>query len=457
MKLALIGGGGVRAPEFVRGALAFAADLDLQELWLMDDVPDRLAVIAPLCRQIVEGAGASFRLIETGDLDAALREADMIVTTIRVGLEAGRVLDERIALKYGVLGQETTGAGGFSMALRSIPALLRVAERAEILAPRAWTFNFTNPAGLVVQALHEAGFRRIVGICDSANTAQREIAAWAGLPVEAVKTEIFGLNHLSWTRRALAQGVDLLPRALADDAFIERTHLRFFGAALVRRIGMFLNEYLFYYYLRDEALRRIQAEELTRGEQIQMMNEELFARLRACQPDEVWSVYHAYHRRRDATYMAYAEADEARRSERSQAAYADIPALTQSEVGGYAGVALRAGLALLRDRPLRIGLNVPNQGAIHGMQPDDVVEVACEVDGRGIRPVYVGDVPEDPYLLMRAVKRYERLAAQAILQRDRALAVDALAAHPLIGSYPLARTLLDAYLEAHRPHVGAWH
>ncbi len=455
MKLALIGGGGVRAPEFVRGALAFAADLDLQELWLMDDAPDRLAVIAPLCRQIVEGAGAPFRLIETSDLDAALRDAGMIVTTIRVGLEAGRVLDERIALKYGVLGQETTGAGGFSMALRSIPALVRVAERAEILAPRAWTFNFTNPAGLVAQALYEGGFRRVIGICDSANTAQHEIAAWASLPVDVVKTEVFGLNHLSWTRKALAQGVDLLPQALADDRFIERTHLRFFGAALVRRLGMFLNEYLFYYYLRDEALRRIQDEELTRGEQIQMMNEALFAQLRACRPDEAMTVYQAYNERRGATYMAYAEADESRRRERS-AEERHVHTPVQSDVGGYAGVALRAGLALLSDRPLRIGLNVPNQGAIHGMQPDDVVEVTCEVDGRGVYPVHVGDVPEAPYLLMRTVKRYERLAAQAILRRDRELAVEALAAHPLIGSYPLARRLLDDYLHAHQDYVGRW-
>ncbi|MCA9910702.1 MAG: 6-phospho-beta-glucosidase, partial [Anaerolineae bacterium] len=245
MKLALIGGGGVRAPEFVRGALAFAADLDLQELWLMDVERGRLDLMEPLCQQIVDQAGKPFRLHATTDLDEALRDAGTVVTTVRVGFEHGRVLDERIALRHNVLGQETTGAGGFSMALRSIPAIIQIMERVEALAPRAWTFNFTNPAGLVAQALLQAGFRRVVGICDSANTAQHEIAGYLGKPVDAVKTEVFGLNHLSWTRRAMVGGRNVLPGLLSDPKFYASTHLRFFDTDVVTRIGMFLNEYLY--------------------------------------------------------------------------------------------------------------------------------------------------------------------------------------------------------------------
>lgn len=457
MKLALIGGGGVRAPEFVRGALAFARDLDLRELWLMDIDPARLAIMAPLCEAIVQAAGEPFRIVRTTDLDDALRGADIIVTTVRVGFERGRVFDERVALKLGVLGQETTGAGGFSMAMRSIPVLLDVAARAEVLAPRAWTFNFTNPAGLVAQAMHQAGYRRVVGICDSANTAQQEVARTLQLDVDRVKTEVFGLNHLSWTRRALVDGRDRLAELLADDGFINDTHLRFFGAPVVHRYGMFLNEYLFYYYFRDVALERVQTEELTRGEEVEQLNHALFARLQGLPPEQALEVYDQYNQRRSASYMAYAEADESLREQRSHPTAETVPPhQAQQQVGGYAGVALRTSLALTQDRPLRIALNVANHGAIDCMRPDDVVEITCEVDGRGIAPIQIGAVLEGPELLMRSVKHYERLAVEAILTRDKTLGVEALAAHPLIGSYPLAEALLEGYLDAHREYVGDW-
>jgi 6-phospho-beta-glucosidase len=443
MKLALIGGGGVRAPEFVKGLLLFARDLDLQELWLMDVDPERLDIIGELCRQLITSSSKTLSVFTTLNLDDALRNANIIVTTMRVGFEQGRVLDERVALRHNVLGQETTGAGGFSMAMRSIPALLEAAEKTEALAPGAWTFNFTNPAGLVTQALHTAGFRRIVGICDSANTAQHEIAYYLGCPVDTVKTEVYGLNHLSWTRCAYLHGRDVLPELLHNDQFLHDTHLRIFDERLVRRLGMFLNEYLFYYYCRDVALERIKAEELTRGEEIQQLNQQLFATLRTA--TDKLGEYDRYNARRNATYMAYAQPDN----------IIEKTALhTQETVGGYAGVALRTALALFKDRPLRIGLNVPNQGAIDGLAADDIVEVTCTVDGSGIHPIYIGEIPEDTYLLIRAVKRYERLAVQAILSKNRMLAIDALFAHPLIGSYPLAEKLVDAYLEVH--HLQGW-
>ncbi len=457
MKLALIGGGSVRSPEFVRGALAFARDLNLREIWLMDIDPDRLAAMTPLCEEIVRQAGAPFTVHSTTSLDETLRDASIIVTTIRVGFEHGRVLDERIALQRGVLGQETTGPGGFAMAMRNIPALIEIAQRAEALAPHAWTFNFTNPAGLVAQALLAAGYPRVIGICDSANTAQHDVARWLGRPVDEVKTEVFGLNHLSWARSAMVEGRDVLPDLLADDAFINDTHLRFFGADLVRRIGMFLNEYLFYYYYCDVAVERIQAEELTRGEEVEMLNKQLFPTLRELPPDEALRAYDAYNQRRSASYMAYAESDEGLREERSHPTEETRPPHhAQAEVGGYAGVALRAGLALTQDRPLRIALNVPNNGAIEGFEPDDVVEVTCNVDGRGVHPIAIGKVPEAQYLLMRAVKRYERLAVDAILQRDRTLALEALAAHPLVRSYALAEQLLTGYMTAHAEAIGEW-
>ena len=421
----------------------------------MDVDPARLAMMTPLCRAMVQQAGIPIQILPTTKLDDALRDAEMVVTTVRVGFEHGRVLDERIALDLNLLGQETTGAGGFSMAMRSIPLLLNIAERIEALAPNAWVFNFTNPNSLVGQALYAAGFSRVVGISDSANAAQYLIARWLRCSPDLVRTQVFGLNHLSWTRRAMVEGRDVLAEALADDSFINSTHLRFFGSELVRHIGMFLNEYLYYYYFRDVAIERIKAGDYTRGEEVEMLNRSLLETLRGLTPSEALRAYQAYNRRRSVSYMAYAEADEQIRVERSHP-NEEATSVHQEEVGGYVGVALRTAVALKKDRPLRIALNVRNGDAIAGMQKDDIVEVTCEVDGTGIHPLYVGEIPEDAYLLTRAVKRYERLAVEAILNRNRMLAIEALFAHPLIGSYPLAMRLVDGYLEAHGEYVGAW-
>jgi 6-phospho-beta-glucosidase len=447
LKLTLIGGGGVRAPEFTRGALAYAALLDLHELWLMDTDADRLRTIHALCNEIVRGS--PLRVFATTDLDQALQQSGAVVTTIRVGGERGRVLDERIALRHGVLGQETTGAGGLAMAMRSIPAIMGIAERMETLCPSAYLFNFTNPAGLVVQSLVDAGFRRVVGICDSANSAQHAVAKWAGIAADDVKSEVYGLNHLSWARAAWVNDRDLLPVALAGDAFLHETTQHLFDPHLVRRKGTFLNEYLYYWYYRDVALKKVAASSVTRGEEVEMLSRTLYAQLRELPPADGLAAYDAYNARRSSTYMAYGDGAQT-------AAQAHEPNV-ESVVDGYAGVALKTLTALTRkDKTLNIALNVPNADAIPALRPDDVVEVSCRVNSDGIDPLPMGDIPEDDALLMQCVKRYERLAVEAIQLRNCALAVDALVAHPLVASYPTATALVDDYVDAHSAYVGSW-
>jgi 6-phospho-beta-glucosidase len=442
LKLTLIGGGGVRAPEFTRGALAYAQSLNLQELWLMDTDADRLRTITGICQEIV--CDKRLRVFATTDLDQALRGSSALITTIRVGGERGRVLDERIALKHGVLGQETTGAGGFAMAMRSVPAILRIAERAAEICPDAYIFNFTNPAGLVAQALHDEGFARVVGICDSANGAEHAIAAWAGTPADSIEAEVYGLNHLSWTRAVYVYGRDLLPQALADDDFLRTTHQSLFAPEFVRRKGTFLNEYLYYWYYRLSALNDLQKRSTTRGEEIEAMNRVLYADLAALKPSDALAAYDQYNAQRSSTYMAHAKAQKAA-----------SPATATVE--GYAGVALHTLTALSGSGgTLNIALNVPNGDSIPTLLPDDIVEVSCQVNNGGIQPQTISAVPEDDALLMSAVKRYERLASAAIRSRDRALAVDALVAHPLVASYPTAQSLVDEYLGAHFTHVGEW-
>ncbi len=451
MKLTIIGGAGVRAPFMIAGLVRYAPRIDLTDVWLMDIDADKLALIGGLCRTLADRKHAPFALHLTTDAREALRGADHVITTIRVGAEAGRVLDETIALRRGVIGQETTGPGGFAMAMRSIPAILDYCALANEVAPAAWFHNFTNPAGLVAQALNDAGVARVVGVCDSANTAQHSVAAYLNVPEEEVFTEVFGLNHLSWTRSAVVHGEDRLPALLHDPDFINSGHQALFDAALRERIGMALNEYLHYYYYRDQALAALLAKSETRGQQVARLNAELLDKLSELRdPDEALRAHGAIMAERSATYMAHAG------DAHHGPAHSDEDLYDHEDLG-YAGVTLGCIEAIQHNTPHRTALNIPNAGAIAGMAADDVVEVSCMVDGAGAHPITIGAVPEHQYLLMRTVKRYERLAARAILNRDRALAVEALFEHPLVGSWPLASALVDDYLDAHRAYVGEWH
>jgi len=457
MKLALIGGGGVRSPLFVMSLLNWQQRIGVDELCLMDIDARKLELFGALCRQIVQRAGDPFKVTTTRDARTALTGARHGVTTIRAGQDVGRAIDERIALNHGVLGQETTGPGGFAMAMRSIPALLEYARLLQEVSPGAWMYNFTNPAGLVTQALRDAGFERTIGICDGANGGQGAVAAWAGVDPIQVQAEVFGLNHLSWCRRALINGRNVLPEALADDRFL-RDRQGLFDPALVRQIGMYCNEYLYYYYYSEQALQAISGEKVTRGEEIVELNRRLLEQLEEVgierNPDQALRIFFGYEKRRSATYMHYAHAGATfEESDRNQVFDADIPAQAGE---GYAGVALAVIEALEHGAPLRIALNVPNQGAIKGMQADDVVEVSCRVAGSGIHAMDIGAVPDAPLKLMQTVKRYERLSIEAIRSRSRAIAVEALMAHPLVRSPLSAKALVDDYLAAHRALVGEW-
>jgi len=460
VKLSVIGGGGLRAPLFVAATLRRADRIGLREISLMDISAERLAAMGALARGVARRMGSQVQVTTTTDPDAALTGARFVVTTIRVGGDEGRVLDERIALRHGVLGQETTGPGGFAMALRSIPAVLGYARLMRDRCPDAWLFNFTNPAGLVAQALRDRGFERTVGICDSANLAQHAIAARLGVDSNALRPEVFGLNHLSWARRVGHDGVDVLPRFLSDPVFLAETIQNVFDPGLVRLIGMWLNEYLYYYYYAERALAAIATEEKTRGEEILALNRDLLAQLGVfdieADLDTALAVYHRYNRRREATYMHYAQ-QSAPTPDDADAWFREMfVEVDPSEGEGYAGVALDMMEALVTGEPCYTALNVPNEGAIEGMQPDDVVEVSCVVDGAGPHPLPIGTIPPGPRVLMQNVKHYERLTVQAIAERSRSLAIQALMAHPLVLSYSRASVLVDDYLDAHAPYVGDW-
>lgn len=449
-KLAIVGGGGVRAPLFVASALRRAERLGLGEICLMDVDAHKLRVFGSLCQEISRASASSVLVTSTTDAREAFEGASYVVTTIRVGGEHGRVLDERIALRHGVLGQETTGPGGFAMALRSIPVILGYAELLQSISPGAWLLNFTNPAGLVVQALRDRGFTRTVGICDSANLAQHAVADRLGVAPNRLRPEVFGLNHLSWTRRVLLDDGDVLRPLLSDPGFVSSTKLRFFDQDLLRQIGMWLNEYLYYYYYAERALESIVSEERTRGEEVEDLNQHLLEQLSmAPNPRAALQTYYAYENQRSSTYMQYAEpsGEDGERTSES---------VSGEEGEGYAGVALGIIEALESGEPLYTALNVSNEGAISSMRPDDVVEVSCVVDREGVRPLPIGGIPEPQELLMRSVKLYERLTVEAVQDKSKETGVAALMEHPLVLSYSRAAPLLDEYLAAHAAHVGAW-
>ena len=457
MKLALIGGGGVRSPLFVMSLLRWNDRIGIDELCLMDVDAHKLDLFSALCSEVVRRAGSPLKITTTTSPREAFSGARHVITTIRVGFEQGRAADERIALRHGVLGQETTGPGGFAMALRSIPALLAYAALLQEVSPEAWMFNFTNPAGLVTQALRRAGFHRTVGICDGANNGHEALAHWAGVPLEQVRTEVFGLNHLSWCRRAWVNGEDLLPRALADDQFL-RAAQGLFEPALVRQIGMHCNEYLYYYYYAEKAVQALQAEGKTRGEEILDLNLRLIEYLDSLDvirhSEQALRAFFGYEKRRGATYMHYAyHGQSIEEADRDFVFDADIP---EHAGEGYAGVALSVIEALEKGGPLFTALNIPNQGAITGMADDDVVEVSCRVDQSGIQALPIGAVPASQLNLMHTIKLYEQQVVEAIHRRDRRLAVEALMNHPLVLSYSRASALVDEYLAAHAAYTGEW-
>jgi 6-phospho-beta-glucosidase len=459
VKMTLLGSG-VRTPFVLRGLAAGQADLGLEEVVLHDADLDRLRLMSALGAHLSASWGARFSVRGEPDPAAALDGARFVFSAIRPGQEHARAVDEEVPLKHGVLGQETTGPGGFAMALRTIPAMLEYARLIEERAPDAMLVNFTNPVGIVMQAISDHSTVRAVGICDGPIAMQRSVAGFLGLPRERVHADYFGLNHCGWVHRVLVDGRDrmaeLLDRyeelQLADDQW------RLFDPALVRSIGMLPMEYLYFYYYRDEALEHIRRSGSSRGRQLQALNEALWPALRAeidagDHPGAVAAWVRAMGER-DATYFARergdsvvddaaaADADETGTPDADEARAGDV-----FEGEGYEGVATAVIAAAVQRRGVPLILNVPNRGAIAGLRDDDVVEVTCLADEHGAHPIAQGEVPEAALALIAQVKLYERLTVTAAVERSRDAALGALLAHPLVASFPAASAILADYVE----------
>lgn len=457
MKLTVLGGGGVRSPMLARSIVNRAGLLGIDRIAFQDNDPEKLKTYGGMAKRIsgMIDPQVTFDLFQ--DPVAALKDADFIITTLRVGGDRGRTLDERIALELGVLGQETTGAGGFAMAMRSVPALLEYCDLAKIHAkPGAPIFNFTNPSGLVTQALRDAGHSTVYGICDGPSEFIKELEHLVGARHEDFSVDCFGLNHLSWFRSVKHKGQEILGSLIANPELYRKTEMRFFSPELLSQIGMLPSGYLYYYYSREKALANIAKSAKTRGETILEINQNMARDLKGLDGekdfDKAIAIYLKYYAQRENSYMAI-ESGSARAETKTIELDLGVKGVDD---GGYAGVALNFIEAIQAGKPCEMVLSVPNNGCIAGLADNDVIEVTCKIDAQGAHPIPIGPVPDLSMNLIRQVKLFERLAVQAIRERSLATAAQALMVHPLVNSWTLGTQLAQGYARAHAEHVGTW-
>jgi 6-phospho-beta-glucosidase len=443
MKLVILGGGGFRTPYVWQALIRDQGSPRVTEVALYDVDEARLATVTTILRQLAIGFSDVPTLRTHTDLESAAEGADFVFAAIRVGGVEQRCCDEHVALDLNVLGQETTGPGGIAYALRTLPVMLDVAETIRRVAPNAYFLNFTNPAGIITEALQGVLGDRALGICDTPSGLGRRVAGVLGYDHTRVQMDYVGLNHLGWMRRVLVDGVDVLPALLADEERLARMEeTQVFGADWLRTLGVIPNEYLYYYYFNRDAVRRILESPQTRGDFLLETQNRFFADA-ADNPDNAAKLWTEAVDERGASYMAEAKggvqgAPAVERERETDPAHL-----------GYAGVALGVMTAISRDERRTMILNVRNRGTIDGLPDDAVVEVPAMVDANGVHPLTLDTQPDLHQLgLMQQVKAVERHTISAATTGSMAEALKAFALHPLVDSVSVARELLAGYVAA---------
>ena len=408
MRVAVVGAGSTYTPELVSGL----SRVDVGRLALHDVDGGRLEVVGGLAGRMLARAGFGGELELTGDLDRALDGADVVLVQIRVGGQAARLSDETVPLACGCIGQETTGAGGFGKALRTVPVVLDIARRArELAAPGSWIVDFTNPVGIVTRALLDDGHRAI-GLCNVAIGFERAMAPMLGVEPERLVVDQVGLNHLTWVRAVWLDERDVLPELLAGHG----DELAEMAGGLPRRLldelGAVPSYYLRYFYAHDEVLAEQLGGATPRAATVAEIERELLA--------------------------MYADP-----------ALASKPALLEQRGGAFyseAATRLVASLAT-GDGAVHV-VDTRNGATIAGLAQDDVVEVPARVGGEGAVPLAQRPLAPELLGLVAHVAAYERLAVQAAVSGSRSVALKALLAHPLVGQWGKVEPLLDGLLDA---------
>ena len=415
LKIAVIGAGSTYTPELINGFLTRADSLGAGSFYMMDIDEVKNEIVSGLARRMIDRSGHGARLVVTGDLEEALYGADYVVAQVRVGRLPARVADEKIPLKHGLIGQETTGAGGFFKALRTIPVIEDVAKTMERVCGDAWLINFSNPSGIIAQMLSQTAKINFAGLCNGPINMLRFLKS----KIEGdYDFDFVGLNHFNWITRVVVGGKDVLPELVADGA-LSREHGRACGEELYGASGGISGGYLNYYYFRDEALEKLKTQKTSRGEDCMEIEKELL------------KMY----------------ADES---------LCEKPALLDKRGGAmYSEAAVSLIDAIENDRNDVHVVNVRNNGTLPFLDADDVAEVKCSVGKNGPSPLPLLNNNVSGHIAgyVRMMKEYEKLAVKAGLNGDRDAALAALTLHPLVGDYEKAKAVFDEMLLVHKNYL----
>ena len=457
-KLCVLGGGGVRSIFVARTIARAAAELNLGSVVFFDVDAAKLKSYGGLAKEVARRVSPDLKFTLETDAKKAIENADYIITTVRVGGDASRVKDEEIISSLGLLAQETTGAGGFSMAMRSIPVISAYCQLAkEIAAPGHIILNFTNPAGLVTQALVDQGFPAF-GICDSPLELMGQLSEMLNVSRDRFTCNSFGLNHLTWFNKFEVDGKSVSKDLLSDPELFTSTEMRIFDPEILDvSEGHLLNEYLYFYHYNKKAIAMFEASTPSRGDLIATVNKAMNAELSGVNVesdfDTALEIFFRNYNVRENNYMKN-ESGKARPKVR------EVPSVEEfingSDEGGYAGVAVNFIKAFESSAPAEMVLSTRNDGAIPGLEANDVVEVMCTVSNEAVKPRPQRDIPKTIFNLIATMKEYERLSVQAILTKDKKLALKALMTNPLIANFDLASKLVSEFVAHNSQSSGDW-
>lgn len=427
-KIAIIGGGSSYTPELVDGLIQRINELPVTELALVDVEAGekKVNIIAALTQRMLARNGLEqIKVSVHFSPDDAIRGASFVLTQLRVGQLPARAADERLGLKYNLIGQETTGVGGFAKALRTIPVLLDIAHKVEKLAPKAWIINFTNPAGIVTEAVQRYSKAKIIGLCNVPVTMHHMLAKMLNVSDSEINLQFAGLNHMVWVHRIVQQGQDITQKALdllCNGATLTMNNIKEqpWQPELLRALGAIPCPYHRYFY-QPQAMLKEELEDAaqsgTRAEKVMQVEKELFA------------------------------------------LYSDPTLDTKPEQlsfrGGsfYSEVALELIRAIHNNLGTQMVVNTANQGAIHGLPDDAVVETNCIIDANGATPLVFGALPPVMHTLTQQIKTFERLTIEAAVHGDLSSGLLALMTNPLVGDATLAQQLLDEVLQINKPYL----
>lgn len=432
-KIVVIGGGSSYTPELIEGLLNRYHEMPVASLWLVDieEGKEKVEIIAGLARRMIAKAGLTIEVVATLDRESALRDADFVCSQFRAGCLDARISDERISLKYGLICQETNGLGGFANACRTIPIALEIAADMERLCPDAWLLNFTNPSGMVTEAILRHSRIKAVGLCNVPVIMQKGVTTLLQCADEKeVVMQVAGLNHFIFVRQILHKGKEWLPEVIAEinagrDPLVPRNIPPFrWPSHLLQGLGMIPCAYLRYYYMKDDLLRQELAEaggEGTRGEVVKQLEKTLFDQYR------------------DPHLAVKPKALEGR--------------------GGqyYSEAACELMNAIYNDKRIIMHVNTRNNGAINGLPDDCAVEVSSLITASGPLPLNVAPFPEDTLRLLQLMKSFERLTIEAALTGNRHTAWRALMLNPLIVSGEKLELALDEVIAENRQWLPAFH